>query len=101
MRKEIMYRLSRLAVAALILTFFAGSIAFAGSADGSGKININEATVKELSGLPGIGKKKAEAIVAYRNEKGKFASVEDLRKVEGIGAKLLDRVRDHVTAGGS
>lgn len=101
MRREIVFSLCRASVVALILIFVAGGIAGAASTDGAGKININEATVKELSSLPGIGKKKAEAIVAYRNQKGKFSTVEDLGKVEGIGAKLLDKVRGHVTAGGS
>ncbi len=64
---------------------------------GKETVNINEATVKELAALPGIGKKKAEAIVAYRNENGEFNSVDDLKKVEGIGEKTLEKIKEQIT----
>lgn len=59
-------------------------------------ININTATVKELSSLSGIGKKKAEAIIAYRNNNGNFSDINDLRKVEGIGRKTLEKIKDKI-----
>lgn len=59
-------------------------------------VNINTATIKELSSLDGIGRKKAEAIIAYRTDHGMFSSVDDLRKVEGVGKKILDKVRNRV-----
>ncbi len=63
----------------------------------SGKsININTATIKQLSYLDGIGKKKAEAIIAYRTEHGQFTSVDDLRKVDGIGKKTIGRIKERV-----
>ena len=42
--------------------------------------------------LPGIGKSKAQAIVAYREEQGPFSSVDDLVNVKGIGKKLLAKL---------
>jgi competence protein ComEA len=58
------------------------------------KININSASAKELQSLPGIGQVTAERIVAYRTEKGKFKSTNDLLKVKGIGKKSLEKIRD-------
>ena len=55
------------------------------------KININTATAEELDALKGIGKAKAEAIVAYREEFGAFQSLEELTAVKGIGAATLEQ----------
>lgn len=60
-------------------------------------VNLNSASVAELQGLPGIGKVTAEKIVAYRSEKGKFKSVDDLLKVKGVGKKSLDKIRPLVS----
>lgn len=60
-------------------------------------INLNTASVKELEALPGIGRATADNIVAYRTEKGKFRSVDELVKVKGVGDKTLDKVRNLVS----
>ncbi len=60
-------------------------------------ININTASAAELSQLSGIGDAKARDIVAYREKSGPFKSVDDLRQVNGIGEKLLGKVRSQVT----
>lgn len=52
-------------------------------------VYLNNSTVEDLLTLKGIGQKKAEAIVAYREQIGGFKSVEDLTKVKGIGVKVL------------
>ncbi|MBA4600789.1 helix-hairpin-helix domain-containing protein [Thermoactinomyces mirandus] len=68
-------------------------------ADGSektGKININTATAEELEQLDGIGPKKAQAIMRYREENGPFSSVDEIAKVPGIGEKMLDQFRDQI-----
>ncbi|WP_438950817.1 ComEA family DNA-binding protein [Porticoccus sp.] len=58
-------------------------------------ININTATADELSRmLKGIGEKRAEAIVAYREENGPFRTVEQLQSVKGVGEMLLEQNRD-------
>ena len=57
------------------------------SARGDGKISINQATKEQLEKLPGVGESLAERIIAYRQEQGKFQSVEDLKNVSGIGEK--------------
>ncbi|MBM6619230.1 helix-hairpin-helix domain-containing protein [Bacillus suaedaesalsae] len=60
-------------------------------------ININSATVEQLDSLPGIGPSKAEAIISFREENGKFKAVDDLVNVPGIGEKSLDSLREHIT----
>jgi len=46
--------------------------------------------------LPGIGAKKAQAIIDYRTANGSFHSLEDLGKVKGIGSKMLEKLKDLV-----
>ncbi|WLG97384.1 helix-hairpin-helix domain-containing protein [Pseudomonas sp. FP198] len=61
----------------------------------SAKVDINGADAATLQReLSGIGKGKAEAIVAYRDSNGPFSSVEELLEVKGIGKAILDRNRD-------
>lgn len=60
-------------------------------------ININTATQAELELLPGIGPKKAEAIIQYREEIGGFVCVEELLEVSGIGEKTLAKILEYVT----
>lgn len=59
------------------------------------RIDVNHATAAELRRLPGIGPTLSQRIVETREEKP-FRSVEDLRRVRGIGAKTLERLRPHV-----
>jgi competence protein ComEA len=63
----------------------------------SGLLNLNSASQADLEDLPGIGATLAERIIAYREENGPFMSVEDLRKVSGIGEKLFERIAVLVT----
>ena len=65
------------------------------------KVNINTATAQELTSLPGIGQVKAEAIVKYREANGPFKSVDDITKVNGIGPKKLEKIRNEITVGGN
>lgn len=59
-------------------------------------VNVNSASVDELIALPGIGPTLAARIIAFREEHGLFSSVEDLRLVRGIGAKLLEKIRNQI-----
>lgn len=61
------------------------------------QININLATALEISAkLDGIGHKKAQAIIAYRQQHGEFKKVDDLLNVKGIGDKTLAKNRDKI-----
>jgi competence protein ComEA len=61
-----------------------------------GKININTASVEELSKINGVGAKLAQRIIDYRNMNGLFAKAEDVMKVKGVGQKLFDANRDRI-----
>jgi competence protein ComEA len=63
----------------------------------SQKININNAEEWLLEALPGIGPTKANAIIDYRRKNGFFRSVDELIKVEGISAALLEKIRPFIT----
>ena len=69
------------------------------AAAASAALNLNTATKDELVALPGIGPSKAQAIVDYRNQNGPFRSVDELRKVKGIGEKLFNQLRPELTVG--
>ena len=64
-------------------------------------VDLNTATVEQLSTLKGIKAKKATAIVEYRQKNGAFKSVDDLKNVPGIGQKTVDKLRSELTVGGA
>ncbi len=61
-----------------------------------GCININTATLEQLTALPGIGPVTAEKILTFRRENGPFERAEDLLEVKGIGPKKLARIRPYL-----
>ncbi|MFB3896330.1 MAG: helix-hairpin-helix domain-containing protein [bacterium] len=67
------------------------------SAQSSGKININTATVSELDILPGIGPKLAERIILYRQQHGPFKRIDDIVLVSGIGPKRFEQMKNQIT----
>lgn len=60
-------------------------------------ISINTSTKDELMTLSGIGESKADAIIKYREENGKFDSIEDIKNVSGIGDALYEKIKDLIT----
>lgn len=68
---------------------------------GTGVININTATAEEFQRLPGIGPSKAEAILATRQRMGRFARVEDILRVRGIGRATLRRLQPMLRTDGT
>ncbi len=68
----------------------------------AGPVDINKADAATIAKeLSGIGMSRAQAIVAYREKNGNFKTLEDLRKVKGIGAKTLDRNRANIRLDGA
>lgn len=67
-----------------------------GNVQGNGKININKADIQELQKISGIGESLANRIISYREENGKFSSVEDIKNVSGIGEKKFENIKDQI-----
>lgn len=63
----------------------------------SGKVSINSATKAQLDSLPGIGPVIAERILVYRKSNGPFAALEDIQKVNGIGAAIYAQISSRIT----
>ncbi|MBQ9658038.1 MAG: helix-hairpin-helix domain-containing protein [Clostridia bacterium] len=59
-------------------------------------VNINSATQTDLESLPGIGPSTAIKIINYRNENGKFKSIEDLKNVSGIGEAKFNNIKEYI-----
>ena len=65
------------------------------SAD-DGKVNINTADAKTLMTLPGIGESKANSIIKYRESKGNFNSIEDIKNISGIKDGVYNKIADSI-----
>jgi len=63
------------------------------------KININTATVKELTKLKKIGEKTAQKIVEYREKNGPYKEAKDITNVKGVGSKIWEMNKDLITVG--
>ena len=61
------------------------------------KVNINTASVDELTALNGVGEAKALKIIEYRNTNGSFKSIEDIKNVSGIGEAFYEKIKDNIT----
>jgi competence protein ComEA len=94
-------KLDRIVAAALAvaLTLTAGVAAAAGKAAPSGKVNINAASVEQLTTLPGVGAKLAARIVEHRQKSGPFKSVQELMNVKGVGEKNFEKLQPYLTVG--
>ena len=77
----------------------AGVGASAPTGGASGKVNINTASAAQLDTLPGVGASTAEKIVADREANGPFKTVEDLKRVSGIGDKKFAALADAICVG--
>lgn len=61
-----------------------------------GKLNINTADTRLLMLLDGVGESMAHSIVQYREENGRFNSVEELKNVKGMGDKKFEKIREYI-----
>lgn len=60
-------------------------------------VNINTASVDELTKLSGVGEAKAKLIIEYREKNGKFKEINELINVKGIGESLIETIKDNIT----
>ncbi len=87
--------MNKLKTLLFVLAFVFSSFAFA-----AGEVNINTADRDALmQAIDGIGEKRADAIIAYREANGPFKSVDELLNVKGVGAATLDKNRELLTVG--
>jgi competence protein ComEA len=84
---------------ALALTLSAGVASAAAKPAPTGKVNINSASVEQLSTLPGVGAKLAARIVEHRQKSGGFKSVQELMNVKGVGEKNFEKLQPYLTVG--
>lgn len=68
-----------------------------GQSTEAGKVNINKADALELQTVPGIGPATAQKIIEYRQNNGRFNSLEDLKNVKGIGEKTFESMKEYIT----
>lgn len=61
-----------------------------------GLVNINTADINRLITIDGIGEAKAKAIISYRNEHGRFQSLEEIKKVSGIGNSTYEKIKEFI-----
>ncbi len=59
-------------------------------------ININTATQEQLEDIPGIGESTAQKIITYRNENGKFKTIEEIKNVSGIGEAKFNQMKEYI-----
>ena len=85
-----------LAMAAFMLS---GTALAASKPAPAGKVNINTASVEQLTTLPGVGPKLAARIVEYRQKSGTFRSPQELLNVKGIGEKNFGKIQSWLTVG--
>ena len=93
-------RIVTTALALAFATLVSSGPTFAASAKApAGKVNLNTATVEQLTTVPGVGPKLAARIVEQRQKSGSFKSVQEILAVKGIGEKNLVKIQPYLTVG--
>lgn len=82
-----------------VISRFLAALALAVSMAVAAAVDINTADAKTLETLTGIGPAKAQAIIDYRTKVGGFKTIEELKKVEGIGDKTFEAIKNEITIG--
>jgi competence protein ComEA len=94
-----MHRFVVACLAAVLAVSLSSGVALAAKPAPTGKVNINTASVDQLTTLPGVGPKLAARIVEYRQKSGAFKSAQELMNVQGIGEKNFQSIQSYLTVG--
>ena len=86
---DVIRKVSVILIFVALLSFVGGSA----DAEHNAKININTANIEKLMSLKGIGEKKAESIVEYREKIGSFTTIDELKGVKGVGDKIFNKIK--------
>lgn len=101
MDRTLVRRAGALFRAGVFALAFAGALPVAAAAGSlTGVVNLNTASVEQLTLLPGVGESRAREIVAMRKRQGTFRRVDDLLSVKGIGEASLAKLRPFLTLKG-
>ncbi len=92
-------RINKLSALSFIL--LAGLVITLCSEPAFAAVDLNTASESELTEIPGVGPVMARKIIAYRDAHGGFKSVQELRKVKGVGEKTYAKIAPHVTVSGA
>lgn len=103
MKNKLIYRL--LTICSLLVIPFSQQVLAVDKVDQSvqmtsqvvEKIDVNQATGQQLAVIKGIGEKKAQAIIDYRETNGDFANLNELVEVKGIGEATLEKIQPFLT----
>lgn len=96
------FNVKLLSLSLALLFIFSGLLSFQLMGEDKAKtekININTASLTELQKLPRVGEKVAQRIIDFRKEHGPFNKIEELMKVQGIGEKTFNDLKDLITVG--
>lgn len=71
-----------------------------GTLKAAGVVNINTANATQIAAIPGLGDKKSQAVLKYREKNGPFGRVDEIKKVQGIGDKMFEKIKGYLTVKG-
>jgi competence protein ComEA len=66
----------------------------------NGVVNINTANAVQIAVIPGLGEKKSQSVVKFREKNGSYSRIEDIKKVQGIGDNLFEKIKVYLTVKG-
>ena len=89
-------KVSVLSIVIVLAIFMSSFVAFAEGNATSGKLNVNSATVEQLSAVPGLTPELAQKIVDYRNEMGDITNIDELKEVDGVTPEILNKIKEHI-----